>query len=144
MLKRTIVFSNPYHLKTKHQQLVVHHKESGEEQQLPIEDLGYVIFEHQAITFTQNVIRELSKNNTAVVFCNDKHMPHSMLFNLEGNYEQNERFHQQINASVPLKKQLWQQTIKAKIRNQAALLDKTEEDGSPLRKMAEKVKSGDR
>ena len=41
---------------------------------------------------------------------------------LYGNTTQNERFRQQLDASLPLKKQLWQQTIKAKIDKQASVL----------------------
>jgi CRISP-associated protein Cas1 len=52
-------------------------------------------------------------------------MPSAMLLNLDGNSVQTELFSNQITASEPLKKKIWKQTIEAKIKNQAALLDKT-------------------
>ncbi len=143
MLKRTLFFANPYHLSTRYAQLVVQDKESGEKQTVPIEDLGFVVFEHPHITFTQSVMQLLAENNTAVVFCDSRFHPSSMLLHLDTHTLQNELFRHQIAASQPLKKQLWQQTVKAKISNQARLLDKLDRDGQALHHMAGKVASGD-
>lgn len=143
MIKRTLVFSNPYHISCRLKQLVLSDKASGEQQQLPVEDLGYIIFDHEQITFTMSAMQELAANNVAVVFCNEKHLPGSMLFHFEGHHTQNERIRQQLNISEPLRKQLWQQTIKAKLRNQAAVLDRISENGDAIRRMAFKVASGD-
>lgn len=151
MLKRTLFFSNPYHLSIKLSQLEITDKQTGEIRTTPIEDLGVVVLDSREITFTQAVMSELAANNVAVIICNEKHMPASMMFHLDTNQIQNELFRAQISASEPLKKQLWQQTVKAKIRNQAALLDlissspeKTKEKaGDALRHIATQVKSGD-
>ena len=125
MLKRTLFFSNPYHLSVKMGQLEITDKKTGEIKTAPIEDLGFVVFDNQEITFTQSVMTELAANNTAVIICNNKHLPASMMFHLDTNQIQNELFRAQVSASEPLKKQLWQQTVKQKIRNQAAVLDLT-------------------
>jgi len=143
MLKRTLFFSNPYHLSVKLQQLVIADKETGEVKQAPIEDLGFVVLDHREITFTQSAMNELAANNTAVVICNEKHMPASMMFHLDTHQVQNERFRAQVNASEPLKKQLWQQTVKAKIRNQAAMLKHSGQSDEALNRLATQVKSGD-
>jgi CRISPR-associated protein Cas1 len=42
-----------------------------------------------------------------------------LLLPLDGNSLQTERFAAQLGAKLPLKKQLWQQTVAAKILNQA-------------------------
>jgi len=143
MLKKTLFFNNAYHLSIKYNQLVITDKNTGEESQRPVEDLGFVVLDDQQITFTQSVIQHLADNNVAVVFCNKKHHPASMLFHLDTHQTQTEHFRAQVDASKPLKKQLWKQTVKAKIRNQAALLDFVGEEGDPLRYMARQVKSGD-
>jgi CRISPR-associated protein Cas1 len=62
---------------------------------------------------------------------------------LEGNSIQSERFRTQIEASNPLKKQLWQQTVQYKIRNQAAVLKKTGKESGPLQSLSKNTKSGD-
>lgn len=143
MLKRTLLFSNPYHLSTRNKQLQIVEKETGEIKTVPIEDLGYVVFEHPHITFTQSVMQLMAENNTAVIFCDDKFHPSSMLLHLDTHYTQSERFKYQVNASEPLKKQLWQQTIKQKIINQGNLLSKVTKNGEPLFYKAKQVKSGD-
>lgn len=143
MIKQTLYFSNPYHLSAKLKQLVITNKETGEVKERVIEDLGFVIIDHQEISFTQSVMQELAENNVAVVFCDKTHHPSSMLFPLDGNTLQTERFRSQIDASEPLKKQLWQQTIKAKINNQAELFKRLGKNDEALKRYASKVLSGD-
>jgi CRISPR-associated protein Cas1 len=144
MLKRTLFFGNPYHISTENVQLKVTCKETAEIKTVPIEDIGFIVFEHPHITFTQSVMQHLAANNTAVVFCDEKYHPSSMLLHLDTNQVQTERFKAQINASEPLKKQLWQQTIKQKINNQAAVLDKTQKEGAEaLQYLSKQVMSGD-
>lgn len=143
MLKRTLVISNPHHLSVRNKQLVLDNKDTGERNQAPIEDIGCLLLDQQGITLTQAVISELTLNNVAVVFCDEKHLPASMLLPLESHHLPNQRLRQQLDASEPLRKQLWQQTVKAKLRNQAALLDYIGKSGEPLRKWATQVRSGD-
>src|SRR5690606_30443462 len=123
MIKRTIFFANNYHLSTENFQLKAACKSSGEIKSVPIEDIGYIVFEHPQITFTQSVMQLLAENNSAVILCDAKHRPSSMLFHLDTNYVQTERFKAQLNASEVLKKQLWKQPIECKIENQARLLE---------------------
>ena len=143
MLKRTLVFSNPYHLAAKMEQVVATCKCTGETRRIPAEDIGFVLFENREITFTQSVIALFNKNKTAVIFCNNKHLPDSMLLNLDSNQIQTERFKFQIEAKLPLRKNLWKQTIIHKIKNQADLLRIVEKKHEPLLQFATMVKSGD-
>lgn len=132
MIKRTLYFENPAYLSVRLGQLVVRMPaaDSGEGGQkddaivrtIPIEDIGMIVLDHKQITLTQGLIAHLTDNNCAVVTCADNHLPAGLLLPLYCNSIQNERFRQQIEASLPLKKQLWQQTIQAKIHNQAAML----------------------
>lgn len=139
----TLFFSNPFHLSLKLKQLVITDKASGTETTRPIEDMKYVILEHPYITITQQAVQTLADNNVAVIFCNQNFMPSSMLLHFEGHQLQNERFRTQLDASEPLKKQLWQQTVKAKITNQAGLLKKTGKDSGALDVLKQRVLSGD-
>lgn len=148
MIKRTLFFGNPAYLSVKNSQLVVKQidKESQEEviRTVPIEDIGVVLLEDRQITITNVALDALLQNNCAVITCDEKHMPAGMLLPLEGNTIQSERFGYQIEASLPLKKQLWQQTVQAKIRNQASVLKRLSgvEIGCMLA-WANDVKSGD-
>lgn len=144
MIKRTLSFSHPCSLSLKNCQLVIRMKDDPDFiRTIPVEDVGYVLLENQQINITMPLLNALSDNNAAVVVCSDKMMPNAMMLNLDSNSIQGERFRDQISASEPLKKNLWKQTIEAKIRNQAALLDKLDKDGSVLRPYWQNVKSGD-
>lgn len=125
MIKRTLFFGNPAYLSLRLEQLVIRRKrEDGEEETVtrPIEDIGVIVLEHPQITLSHALIAALTDRNVAVITCNEQRMPAGLLLPLAGNTLQSERFRAQIAASLPLKKQLWQQTIQQKIANQAAVL----------------------
>lgn len=143
MIKRTIYFGNPAYLKTTNEQLVVEMLESGETKSIPIEDIGILILDHQQITITQAVMAKLLANNTALITCDNTHHPVGMQLCLDGHTLQSQKFKAQIAASTPLKKQLWQQTVIAKIENQAALLEIERAENKYLLNLAPVVKSGD-
>lgn len=114
-----------------------------DDRSFPIEDIGIVILDHQQITITQSVLAKLLENNSAVITCNDIHHPVGMFLNLCGNTLQSQKFTHQIAASAPLKKQLWQQTITAKIQNQANFFEQKQIPNRLLQNLAATVKSGD-
>lgn len=144
MLKRALFFSTPFCLSLRNNQMIIHTKEMPEMQKsVPIEDIGFVILEHQQTNITLPLLNALSDNNVAVIFCGNDFMPNAMLMNLDSNKTQGESYRAQIEASDPLKKGLWKQIVEAKIRNQAALLNKLGKDGDKLKPYYMNVKSGD-
>ncbi len=120
-------------------------QEKGEEEvkSIPVEDIGFLVIEHPQVMITMPLLTALNANNAAVIFCNEKHMPSAMLLNLDGHHLQSELFRQQVEVSVSLKKNLWKQTIKAKISNQATLLKKHDRPYAELVSLVKQVKSGD-
>ena len=156
MIKKTLYFSNPAYLSLKQGQIVIKLPEIEKagnvadiikQQSImtkPIEDIGILILDNRQITLTHALLNALLDNNSAVVTCNDKNMPTGLLLPLAGNSIQTERFTSQIEASAPLKKQLWQQTVKAKIENQAKVLSVCSNvEIRGMMKWAADVKSGD-
>jgi CRISPR-associated protein Cas1 len=148
MIKRTICISTPCLLRCQDEQMKIQYNhvkgyEHLPEKSVPIEDIGVLLLEHQQVTITHFLLDRLVQNNTAVITCNDTMHPSGMLLNLEGNTIQSERFRAQIEATEPLKKQLWQQTVQAKINNQAAVLDKWQIKSTYLHTLRRAVKSGD-
>ncbi len=119
------------------------YRERTNQNTIPIEDIGIIILDNQQITITQNLIASLLENNCAVITCSNTHHPTGLLLPLESNEVQSERFREQIQASVPLKKQLWQQTVSVKIKNQAALLRSRGIRTENMLRWAKDVKSGD-
>lgn len=143
MIKRTLYFGNPAYLKTKNEQLVFESVEDGELKTLPIEDIGVLIMDHQQITITQALIAKLLENNVALITCDSKHHPTGLMLNLDGHTLQSKKFAAQVEATIPLKKQLWQQTVSSKIDNQACMLEGIRVAAKNLRNWAQEVKSGD-
>lgn len=155
MIKRTLYFGNPAYLSRKDDQLVLRLPEVEKNDTLPdsfkkeahttipIEDIGVVILDHTRLTITQYLIDGLLENNVALITCNSTHHPTGLMLNLAGNKLQSAKFKAQLEAGVPLTKQLWQQTIKAKITNQALLLRRYGNEAGNLLKWAGDVKSGD-
>lgn len=143
MIKRTLYFGNPSYLKTTNDQMVIEMQETGETKSVPIEDIGIVILDHQQITITQALLAKLLANNTAVITCDNTHHPVGLNLCLDGHTLQSQKFKAQINATAPLKKQLWQQTISAKIENQAAVLKEERVENKYLINLVKEVKSGD-
>jgi CRISPR-associated protein Cas1 len=143
MIKRTLYFGNPAYLKTTNEQLVIEKKNEETAASIPIEDIGVILLDNQQITITQALMARLLENNVAVITCDATHHPAGILFNLEGNTLQSQKHQAQLDASVPLKKQLWQQTVTAKIQNQAALLKEERAEAKYLLRLSESVKSGD-
>jgi len=144
MIKRTIFFGNPAYLSTRHEQLVVNFPEEGKAKvTIPIEDIGYVVLEDPQITITTGLLAKLIQNKTAVITCDAKHLPCGFLQPLIGHSEQTERMRNQIKASLPLKKQLWQQTIMSKVDNQANHLAHRFKNALKLQRWSKEVLSGD-
>ena len=143
MIKRTLYFGNPSYLSTKLEQIVIKMPEIDEVKTIPIEDAGIVILDHQQITISQALIGKLLENNVALITCDNTHHPTGLLLNLDGNTLQSQKFQAQVVASKPLLKQLWQQTVIAKIENQAALLQTQKVETGNMKRWTQDVKSGD-
>ena len=156
MIKRTLYFGNPAYLNVRLAQLEIRLPEvekndslpelfkASAVKRIPIEDIGVVVLDNKQITITQGALGALLDNNVAVVTCDEHRMPSGLLLPLEGNTTQSERFGDQIEASLPLKKQLWQQTIQAKILNQSSVLYRQRNlDCGNMEAWAKQVKSGD-
>ena len=156
MIKKTLYFGNPAYLSLRMGQMVIKLPEVETDSNLsdqikkqaeitkPIEDIGVVVLDNRRITITQGLLESLLENNCAVITCDSHSLPVGLMLPLYGNSTQNERFRDQLDASQPLKKQLWQQTIKMKISNQAAALATCTGKNSPtMLRWADDVRSGD-
>lgn len=156
MIKRTLYFGNSAYLNVRLAQLEIRLPEveknptlsegfkSSAVKRIPIEDIGVVVLDNRQITITQGALSALLDNNVAVISCDEHRMPSGLILPLSGNTTQSERFRYQIEASLPLKKQLWQQTVQAKILNQSSVLYlRRDLNCGNMEMWAKQVKSGD-
>lgn len=144
MIKQILAFTNPARLSTSKGLIVIDTMNDREITTRPIEDIGIVVIESHRVLVTAALLSALLDNNVAVIFCNAKHMPSGLLLPISGNSLMTERLRKQIGASQPLRKQLWQQTVSAKITNQGRLLRTNNLNASDtMEKWAKLVRSGD-
>lgn len=141
MIKRTILIENKSSITTKNQQLVI--KTEIRESTIPIEDIGFLVLDHAEIYLSIPAMNLVVEQNTAIIICGNNHLPNGMLLNLNSHHIQQEIFKNQIEASIPLKKKLWQQTIVEKIKNQGELLNRITGAKNTFEFLASKVLSGD-
>ncbi len=155
MIKRTLYFGNPAYLSMnldhlehripaveKNSGIPVGMKEDAVTR-IPIEDIGLVILDHKQITITHGLCEKLLENNASVLWCDKSHHPKGLLLPLSDNATQSEKLKYQFEASEPLKKQLWRQTVEQKIKNQASVLTHFGKDAQALEYLSREVKSGD-
>ena len=143
MIKRTLYFGNPAYLSTNLDQVVIKLPDTDYKKTIPIEDTGLVILDHQQITISQALMAKLLENNVALITCDTSHHPTGLMLNLDGHTLQSQKFKEQLSASKPLLKQLWQQTIVTKIENQANLLSSQNIEVGNMKRWMQEVKSGD-
>lgn len=155
MIKRTVCFQNPAYLSLRDRQLVLRLPEVEKNDTLsekfkkeafttiPIEDIGVIVLDNERITITQGLLAALTEGKCAIVTCNSRHMPIGLQMCLDSNTLQNERFREQLDASEPLRKQMWQQTVIQKIRNQAKVLESVGAKNGNMLEWSKNVRSGD-
>lgn len=141
MIKKSLLVENKASITSKNIQLVI--KTDSREAQIPIEDIGFLVLDHSEIYISLPAMNLLIENNSAIIICSKNHLPNGLFLNLNSHHIQQEIFKNQINASIPLKKQLWQQTIVEKISNQGILLKNITEKKNNFDFLASKVLSGD-
>ncbi|WP_443939641.1 type II CRISPR-associated endonuclease Cas1 [Pedobacter sp. MW01-1-1] len=144
MITRSIYIGNPAYLKLKDEQMQILDASTNElKGKVPVEDLGLLMLDHFQITISHQLIQKMMGNNVVVISCDAQHLPHGMMLPLYGHTEHSDRVKHQLEASEPLKKQLWKQTVQNKIENQKEVLRSLGNDYEPMLEYQQNVKSGD-
>lgn len=144
MIKRTLYFGNGCYLHKLNDQLVVEFDDkTKEKRQVPIEDIGLIVLDHYQVKITTALLQALTENNAAIVVCDAKHLPAGALLPFASHHAFTEKLYYQLESSLPLRKNLWQQTIVAKINNQAKLLEAMGIGVENMKLWSRQVRSGD-
>lgn len=141
MIKKSILIEKKASITCKNLQLQIQTEERNAS--IPIEDIGFLVIDHPETYISIPALNYLIENNSSVILCNKAHLPSGMFLNLNGHHIQQQLFRAQIEASVPLKKKLWQQTVKEKITNQGLLLEQITNKKNKFQFLTSKVLSGD-
>lgn len=144
MVTRSIYIGSPAYLKLKDEQMYIMEPSSNEMKgKVSVEDLGLLMLDHFQITISHQLIQKMMGNNVVVVSCDAHHLPHGIMLPLYGHTEHSDRIKDQLQASEPLKKQLWKQTVECKIENQKEVLRRLGNYYEPMMNYQNNVKSGD-
>ena len=144
MIKRTLYFGQAAYLSLRDGQLLVRLPAEEGSRSIPIEDIGVLILDHQQISITHGLMNALEAHKCALITCSASHMPSGLFLPLNAHSLQSEHFQTQIEATLPLKKQLWQQTVRMKIQNQARVLEEVyAQPQANMLAWVKQVRSGD-
>lgn len=143
MIKRTVEISRePAHLAVRLNQLVLK-RDGNVVGQIPCEDIGMVLVDHPGSTYTHTALALLASCGATVVLCGRDHLPSAVVMPMADHTQVVWRIGEQLAARRPLRKQLWRQIVRAKIRGQAANLPPHTAARTKLTALAAEVKSGD-
>jgi CRISPR-associated protein Cas1 len=78
-----------------------------------------------------------------MVLCGANHMPAAIVWPVDAHHIQTGRMNDQVGASLPLKKRLWAQVVRAKIQAQGATLAAVGAPHGGFYLLSRKVRSGD-
>ena len=138
---KSIYISNPARLTVRREQLVI---TQDSEVTIPMEDITSLLVESCQISITSAALQKLAEYEVTVYFCNEQHLPSALLLPLNSHCRQLKVLQAQIALTKPRQKQLWQQVVAAKIRNQAKCLELVQNHNYLyLRTLAKKVRPGD-
>lgn len=142
MVKKSYYIENPAQLSFALDQMVIV-QDPEKKITRPLDDAGMVVIDHPQVTITAPLLQACAQQQVSVVICDQKHLPCGIWLPLSGHILTGGRTRAQLDAPKPLLKQLWQNTIKAKIQNQSRVLQKRKEPFAVLDKLALSVRSDD-
>ncbi len=143
MIKRTIEISDgPTFLNVENDQLVLTRRKE-EIGRVPCEDVGLLIVDNPATTYTHAVFTRLLGSGAGIVLCGPDHLPAGLMVPMSDNDLTARRMRIQAAAPRPLRKRLWKQIVRRKVKLQAMNLPAEHPTRGLLLSMSREVKSGD-
>lgn len=122
--------------------LVVRHG-TAEVGRVPIDDVAALVGNAHGITYSGAALAALASRGCPVVLCERNHKPAGIVWPVAGHHRQAARMDAQLRASLPLRKRLWQQVVRAKIAMQVAALAHHHLPAARLARLIPQVRVGD-
>lgn len=114
-----------------------------EDARVPLDDIGVLLCNARGLSYSNDLMTELARRGVAVVLCGTNYLPTAWLWPLEGHHVQAMRMRCQLEASLPLRKRLWQRIVREKIAQQSNVLELLQLNSGSVKAMARRVRSGD-
>ena len=143
MAWRIVVVTQPSSLAYKHQALRVQQDQGNVS--IPLEDIAVVVIDNPEVTLTAGLLSAMASKGIASITVGVDHHPNGVHLPLLPHSRPLKVLRAQMKLSLPRQKRLWQQVVRSKISNQAAVLTVNGHvsGGRTLRGLADRVRSGD-
>lgn len=142
MIKRTIEVARlPAHIGVRLDQLQLS-REGELAASVPCEDVGILVLDQLQSTITTSALARLAELDAIVIVCGKNHHPVGLYYPLADHTQVVPRIALQSSTARPLKKRLWRQLIRAKLKAQARNLEAGPQR-TRLLELARTVRSGD-
>lgn len=89
-----------------------------------LSEIHTLIIESTAVSLTAALLNELIKRKIKVIFCDEKRNPSSELLPYYGSHDTSSKIRSQLKWRKDFMRELWQEIVKEKIRNQKENLKK--------------------
>lgn len=140
---RTIVINSQSKISYKNRYLVV--KKALEEKYVHFSEIDTIIVDSISVSISSYLLKEIADNKINIIFCDEKHNPFGELKTFHTRHNSSKKIYEQIKWKKSKKELIWQEIVKNKIINQAALLKKVHSDSYEiLLKDVEEVSQGDK
>ena len=143
MAWRVLHVTNPTFLHLEQGRIEV--KQGEEAVTFAIEDVACIVLDHPQVSVTVPLLAKIAEAKVALLICSSQHLPMGLYLPYVGHTRLLETFQLQQAMSLPKKKALWQQLVKAKLSNQARGVAKLRgpDEAKWLMNLAGRVRSGD-
>ena len=143
MAWRTVVISTPSKI-SLHRKNFLYSPIEGESISVPIEDISVIVLETHQVSITNALLSKIAQLNIVLFSCDEKHTPNGVFLPFHQHSRYSLMAHLQTKWTKPFKKQIWQQIIIQKIKNQAYCLRYVKnENYKKIYDLSLHVKSGD-
>lgn len=132
---RQVVIHKSEKLRFKDKQLII--DKQGESYKVPLEDISYMLIEDSDTVVTSRLLAELGKNAIALIVCDEKYLPTSIMFPYNYHFKQLDVFSKQLQLSSEIKDVFWKQIIKQKLDNSIRVIEMTSKDEFAITKLNE-------
>jgi len=120
--------------------------EEAEIGRVPLDDITALILAGPQITLSKTLMVELAERRAVIVTCGRNWHPLSYTLPFGNHYETAGVLQDQIDASEPLRKRLWQLIVQAKVTNQRLVLEQFAPECAAIAELTalhKQIKSGD-
>ena len=123
---RVVLIENQMDIKVKLDNLVFQKDEK--EIRIPVSDISTIVIDNLKLNLSARTLCLLAQNNVAVVLCNQEHLPIGFYCSYDNHSRISKKIGYQIKRDETFYNCLWQDLVKAKLQNQAKVLQLLDKD----------------